>query len=192
MEDIIEQSGLSFRVTVEPDEFMRAPWLEDDGHGNVEERRTDHTGYVPKRPGEVVLKRDRWSGYVYDREAALETARRDCWGLSDRERAKLMARLGRAPTAREVIAEAVDMDIEYLRGWLNGDWHWCYVSVELLDAAGDGTGMTEGLCGIASDDSECLAEVAADLAKQLADLIGDAATYTVKGRAHTTVHRLRA
>lgn len=191
MQDTIKHAGLTFRVTTEYDEGHPSPWKDECGHGPVEERRTDYTGYVQKAPGEVVLKRDRWGGYVYDRAEALRIAARDGWGLSDEHMAKLAARLGRAPTKREILAESVERDIAYLRGWLNDDWHYCVVCVELLDVDGEGTGVREYLGGVETFSGDSIEFFAHDLAEQIADTVGDSATYTEARRARTTTYTIR-
>ncbi|WP_213303496.1 hypothetical protein [Paraburkholderia sacchari] len=185
----IEAGGYPFRVRVEADEFMGAPWEEHDGHGVVSGWTTRD-----KHPGEIVLCMDRRSRRYYDVQASMKIARRDGWGLCDEDRAALikslaapgivmrgpnrgMYRPGRAPskplTRGEITAEAVRRDFGYLRRWCNDDWHWVGVVVELLDGDGevvdDRVGnISDSLWGIESEADDTLREAAQGLAEELA------------------------
>ncbi len=166
----MEINGLTFRVEIEPDHDMRAPWEEHDGHGPV--REISGYGRPEKKPGEVIIYQDRGHGYAYDVQEAARIARRDGWGLAPEAVATLRYRLGREPTRGEVIAEAVRIDRDRMRAWCNSEWSWCGVVVTLLDLDGRDTGMTESLWGIESDSREYLDEVAEELACQIVDAIG--------------------
>lgn len=196
MRDTIERNGRTYRVTIEHDGDMGAPWEEHDGHGVVSEwTRRD------KAPGEVVIASDRGSHRFYDVAETTRIAKRDGWGLSDADAAALLARLaqpkrravksvynvengirqdritewatvpGRDPskplTRGEIIAEAVRRDCDRMRQWCADVWGWCGVIVELLDDDGDGTGETASLWGIESDAGAYLDEVAADLVDEM-------------------------
>jgi hypothetical protein len=170
--ETIELHGLTFGWTTVPDEDMGPPWEEHDGHGVV----SDWTRHG-KAPGERVLLAARdGSRRFYHVADTLEIARRDGWGISDADRAALVARLGRDPTQREITAAAVDADFDRMRQWCNDEWHWCGVVVELLDVDGEPTGDLESVWGIESDAGEYLEETARELAGQIAESIGDAAT----------------
>jgi hypothetical protein len=171
--ETIEHAGLTFMVAIEHDYNMGRPWEEHDGHGPVRTSRTDGWGrWNSKRAGEVVLSSDRFTCWLYDVAEALRIAKRDGWGLSPKNRAKLADKLKREPTAKEVRAEAVRLDMEHLRGWLEGRWHWCIVVVTLLDTDRDETWEYDTIGGIESDAGEYLDEVAADLAAGIADRVG--------------------
>ena len=162
MRDTIERHGRTYRVTIEHDEHMGAPWEEHDGHGVVSEwTRRD------KAPGEVVIASDRGSHRFYDVAETLRIAKRDGWGLSDADLAAFEARAGRKATRKMVIAEAVRRDCDRMRQWCADVWGWCGVIVELLDEDGDGTGETASLWGIESDAGAYLDEVAADLVDEM-------------------------
>jgi hypothetical protein len=169
----ITLNGLRFAVRLHFDAGTGRPWEESDGHGPVRTSRTDGWGrWNSKRAGEVVLSSDRFTCWLYDVAEALRIAKRDGWGLSPEARAKLADKLKREPTAAEVRAEAVRLDMERLRGWLEDRWHWCIVVVTLLDTDGDTTWEYDCLGGIESDAGEYLDEVAADLAAGIADRVG--------------------
>jgi len=169
---VIEVSGLKFAVRLAFDESMGAPWDEHCGHGVVSDWTTRDKG-----PGERVLNDDRGRRRFYDVQASMERARADGWGISTARRAELEAKKGRPLTRGEVVAEAVEADYQRLRGWCDDRWHWCGVVVTLLDVEGEDTDTDASLWGIESDSREYHAEVAHDLARELADgITGDTIT----------------
>ena len=170
----IEHAGLSFGVSTAHDHDHGAPWDENDGHGPVREASYRGYRYPTKEPGERVLWSDRGDALLYDYAGAMKLAERDGWGLSPEATAKLAAKLGRAPKAGEIRAQAVEHDFNYLRGYANGDWSYVGVIVTLLDTDGDDTDESESLWGVESSCSDYINETAAELAEQLADRIGDA------------------
>lgn len=123
--------GYTVRIDIHQDEHMGAPWEEHDGHGVV----SDWT-HRDKAPGELVLISDHRSYRYYDVAATLKIAKRDGWGLGDEGKAKLAKRLGRKPTAKEITAEAVQHDYEYLRGWCNDEWVWLGYITEITTPEG--------------------------------------------------------
>jgi len=157
MNDTIELNGRTYTVRIESYNDMGAPWEENDGHGIVSEWTTRS-----KRAGELVLHADRSRRRYYDLSATLKTARADGWGLNDDARAALAARIGREPTKREVVAEAVRLDYEHLRGWCDDEWQW--VGVIVLD---DTTGEQSSVWGFESTDTCGLEECAEELAQEL-------------------------
>lgn len=171
MNDTITLKGLTFRVSIESNDDMGAPWKEHDGHGSV---RTINswTGCDAKAPGERVLHKNHPTVWLYDWQGAMATAKRDGWGLGDDEKAKLAAKLGRAPTDGDVRTEAVQRDFDYCRRWLENDWYWCGVVVTLLDIDGEPTSERESLWGIESDAYDYHAETAKELAGEIASRIG--------------------
>ena len=127
--DSIElRAGLFATVYIDHDKCYGKPWEEEDGHGIIEERRTNYTGYIPTAPGERVIFKDRNYGYVYDEKGTLERARSEGWGLSEKDRQGL--------TQRQITAEAVRRDMESMRAWLNDEWHYCTVTVRITDSEG--------------------------------------------------------
>jgi hypothetical protein len=162
MTDTIQLNGRTYRIDVEPDQDMRAPWEEHDGHGIVSDWVTRD-----KHAGEWLLHSDRHSKRFYDFEATMKLAKADCWGLGDERLAALTAKLGRAPTKGEITAEAVRHDYEYLRGWCNDEWHWVGVCVtDITDDIHAETSYAYALWGIGSEDDEYIKETAQDLAEQ--------------------------
>lgn len=154
---IVEQHGLKFRVYAERDLDMGAPWDVHDGHGPV-------SGWTSrdKYPGEVELNRDGSLRRYYDFAEATRIAKRDGWGLSEPVMLDLAERLGRVPTRKEVVREAVMRDFQRLQDWCEDRWTWVAVIVSLLDVQGH-TVVTQSLCGIESDSGDYFAEVEQEL-----------------------------
>lgn len=159
----IERNGTAYRVEFIVDYDMGAPWEEDEGHGIVSDWETRD-----KKPGEVVINEDHGGKRFYDVAATTRIAKRDKWGLNDDSRAKLAKKLGRAPTAGEIRADAVRLDLERMAGWCNDDWHWCGVEVFPLTDDGDELrSKTESLWGIESDAGAYFDEVIEELIAQI-------------------------
>lgn len=124
--------GFTISVDWHYDTDHGAPWREEDGHGPV----SDWTGYNPgcgdggKRPGQRVLCEDSRSVSpvrFYDWQEAIKEAKRDGWGLTDSDKAKLASKLGKpveSLTRGEIVNEAVQRDFDYLRAWCNNDWYY--------------------------------------------------------------------
>lgn len=143
--------GLSFVYTTEPDDDYDAPWEREDGHGVI-------SGWTDRKkaPGERVLCSDRGKRRFYDVQATQQRARRD-WGCEP-------------PAAA---AEAVAEDFERMRAWCNDEWHYVGVIVRLLDV--DGVivpGFMESVWGIESDCEKYIAQVAGELAEEIAHRLG--------------------
>lgn len=173
----IKARGLTFSVTIHADDDNEAPWSREDGHGPVRVSRREsyfvRYGVGDKRPGERALATDRGRAFLYDWQGAMKQARAEGWGLAPEELAKMTARIGREPTRGEVCEAAVRADFNRLRGWLHDEWYYCGVVVTLRDVDGDDVdGETESLWGIESDAGDYLAEVASELAEELASRIG--------------------
>lgn len=165
--DTFQRGGLNFKVRIEHDQDHSAPWIEHDGHGPVRETGyRNSAGHVPKRAGERVLYKAYRHGtsYLYDWTEATRIAHRDGWGLAPEKLAALEAKLGRSATDGEVKAESVQLDFEYLRGWLNDEWHYVWVSVQNMNGAGFAS-----LGGIESIDDSYITEVVHELADQIID-----------------------
>ena len=169
--DVLRAAGRTFVIAIVRDDDMGPPWEEHDGHGPV----SDWTSR-DKRPGERELSSDRGSRRFYDWEEATRIAKADRWGLAPDVRAALALQLGREPTAKQVVAEAVRRDFERLSGWANDQWEWCGVCLfelprdgvtrdpsRIADQAPFGELEHWALWGIESDSPEYHAEVAAEL-----------------------------
>lgn len=159
-----EHAGRKFRANILPDEDMGAPWVEHAGHGIVSDgNRTE------KLPSEVRIDSGERHTIVrfYDVTATLKLAKRDAWGINDDEKAKLKAKLGRAPNARERTVQAVHLDMLRMRGWCCDEWSWIGVEVYPLTDDGDELkSKAQSLWGIESDSVDYHKEVAAELAEQ--------------------------
>jgi len=154
-------NGQAFTAELHHDSDMGEPWKEHVGHGPVSDWRSSD---YAKAPGEMLLATD-WNGRYrryYDFAEATRIAKRDGWGLGEEETAVLAAKLGRAPTRKEVTRESVLSDYRRLRDWCRDEWHWCGVVV-----TDNETGATESLWGIESDAGDYLREVAQELADSL-------------------------
>lgn len=175
--DIAEFEGRRFKVTIEQDSDMGEPWKEHDGHGVVSDwERRD------KRPGERVLCSERGSKRFYDVQETMKIAYRDGWGLGNEDREKLLKRLseprlprrrysqntkeipGRDPnkplTKGEITAEAVRRDFEYCRGYLNDQWTWQWVRVELVDDDDEVIdGYEDSVGGVEGSDDKYVGEI---------------------------------
>jgi hypothetical protein len=160
--ETIERGGRQFRVNIEPDYDMGAPWKEHDGHGVISEMvRRD------KLPGERILYSDNGCQYFYHVAATMKIAKCDGWGLSVENINSLARKLGRVPTRGEVVAEAVDRDFQHLAAWCNEQWTWCGVIVS--DITGDKSAKPDyvhGVWGFESSDDHGIAECVDELVSQ--------------------------
>lgn len=154
----IERNGVTYRVQHLVDDFQGLPWEEHDGHGEVSEWTTRD-----KRPGELILCRDRQSRRYYDFAGAMKKARAESWGnpLSELNR-----KLGLTPG--QVAERSVLADFTYLQGYVLGDWF--YVGVYVFPLDGEGNQLEsrgQSLWGIESTDDDYLKEVALELIHEI-------------------------
>lgn len=167
--------GHTFRVHIKQDDRNDPPWEQADGHGPMREVY-NYYGRPEKRPGEVVLSSHRGNHWLYDRQAATAEAIRDGWGVNDAKAEELRRkyRMPNTHTKRGIATLAVLADMEFLAGWLNNDWTYVGVCVQLLDD--DGNAITDeydfALWGIESCAEDYIEEVAHDLALQCAQSEG--------------------
>ena len=157
--DTFEQGGRTFRVNIEYDEYTGDPWEENDGHGVVSQWTSRD-----KHAGEWVLCSDRGSKRYYDVQATMKIAKADGWGLAPANVLLLGQKLKRIVTKGDIVAEAVRLDFEYLRGWCNDEWH--YVGVIVTDITDDGDAETDYGYSLWGVDEGYIAEVAHGLADQ--------------------------
>lgn len=181
--------GTRYRVDWEYDDDHSAPETEADGHGVVVEMNFDPEDYEYQFMedddldlGEIArhkmmrrlsaYERGRGAVKYYDVLASLQKAKEEGWGIDNPT--------GLSPD--EVAQAAVDADFKYLYGWYNDHWHWCGITVTLLDTDEDGeesgTEWESSLWGVSSDDDEHHEEVIAEL---LADALGR------RGKATTVI-----
>ncbi len=75
--------GFELSLRMESDDYMPAPWDNEDGHGPVSDwRRPRYNGRPHKYPGELELCNDHDSARFYDFAEACRIALRDGWGVS--------------------------------------------------------------------------------------------------------------
>lgn len=133
-EIITTAKGNKFKVELERDNFMGAPWEENDGHGPVSEWTIRD-----KRSGEMILCSDRRSKRFYDFQEAVKIARRDGW---DAEPYK-------TGTKGEQAARAALADFNQLKDWCEDSWWHAWLRVVLLDSEGNEVeGYEDSLSGI--------------------------------------------
>ncbi len=127
----IEHAGREFKVTQYYDEDHSAPWIEEDGHGVIREL-SSYYGRPDKKPGEVIIHSDRGHYWLYDIQETTQQAKRDGWGLNPEDVAKLGLK-----TRGEIVREAVLRNMKYCRGYLNSDWYYIGVCVQIIGPDGE-------------------------------------------------------
>lgn len=146
---------LVFNVAFEDDYDAGAPWEDEDGHGPV-----SNWTNRDKRPGELVLNKDRGSYRYYDFAEACRVARRERWDAAPYNH-------DGKETKRQQAAKAARANYEYLRKWCNDQWHYVGVIVTLLDADGNETEVSDSLWRVETFNDyhhEAAREIADDLA----------------------------
>lgn len=171
-----EHNGKQFRAYIEQDDDMTPPWDREDGHVPVSDWE-----YRNKAPSEVIINKDRRAFRFVCIRDAIDKATREGWGLNDADMQALAENIQRTPTKREIISEAVRLDVENMRAWCANEWSYIGVCVCLLDGDGHpiGNKHASALWGIESNADDYIREVAHDLAhyalseaKRLHDRIG--------------------
>lgn len=116
-----EKGGYTFKVEIVDDCDMGAPWENCDGHGPVRKTTARHScGYSDKRPGERPLNRPGRNEYqfYYNWKEATRAATVDRWDTAPYD-------------AEKRVERAVNADFDYLRKWVNGEWSYQVVTVEI-------------------------------------------------------------
>lgn len=162
-EDESDGHGVCIDLSYNPEDYLRDHDPEEDGEPDMEE--------VVRHKMMRVLSRAFRNGVyrVYDVRETMKMAKQDGW-----RNLKWEAEHPEA-TEEEKLMAAVDADFNYLQGWYNDDWHWCGITVMLLDDEGDLTGDEEGdptedeasLWGLCSDDDEYHEEVIKELVGEI-------------------------
>lgn len=171
--DTFEYRGYTFKVTIDRDDCMGAPWDEHDGHGTVSKWKTSHKIGADKAPGERVLCTDRHSYRLYDFAGAVALAKKDGWGCKHSYSYNLGARVfvSGHRTAGELAHCAAECDFDRLRRWCADDWFWCTLTVRLIEFDDDDqeveTDELESLGGIESDAGAYLTDTAHELADEI-------------------------
>ncbi len=169
-----EHAGLSFRCEVETDNDIAYPWREYDVHGVIRETHS-YYGRPEKKPSEVILLNERNRPiYLYDVPASIKKATLESWGLSEEKIAELTILLKRTPTKKEIIAESVRQNMEYVREWLIGDRFYEQIEVYRIDDEEKRIGESAFLSGIESgydkSSQQYIKECAFELAGEIAHL----------------------
>ena len=155
--------GRAFVVKHYADYDSGPPWENDCGAGVVRHDSTRGSyGRFNKHPWERVMKQDRGDVWVYDLRATREKANKEGWGLGPKEIAKMTERLGRAPTKREIVAQAIERDYDRHQGWLHDNWY--YIGIEVTDIL---SGDSDALWGVESDCEDYVQEITDELASGL-------------------------
>lgn len=161
--------GLKFVRTLIRDDDHQAPWIEHDGHGVVTDWLRDSTIVDGKpvydQPERLrLLVNDRDTARYYDWTQSLAKAARENWGISDEELVKLKAEAGTSlPSKTAIVARAVRLDYEYIRGWCRDEWWYVGVEVKLK-----GTEVSSSVWGIESNATAYIeGEVSTELAEQV-------------------------
>lgn len=156
--DTLEIDGMTARVSYFYDSDSDAPWDNCDGHGPVRKSRHRHSyGNSDKRPGERPMNRASSNEYqfYYDWQAAMKIAEKDGWNAEPYEAP------GRA-------LRAVESDFKFLKAWVNDEWQYVGVKVEMLDEDGELTHDFETMWGVETwkdYHEECAKEMAEALVK---------------------------
>lgn len=140
----LSASGYSSRVKFDYDQCSDSPWENDDGSGIVSDWTTRS-----KAPGELLLSEDRGSKRFYDFAGTMVIAKRDGW---DAEPYK-------TGTKGEQAHRAVMANYEFIRQWCNDQWHYYFVTVELMHK---GVVVAEQSCGGIESYKDYWREFAAD------------------------------
>ena len=174
-----EIDGRKYRIAWQYDDTFGRPEDESDGHGvcadinfdpktfgeghDPEDGELDMEGVVRHQMMRVLSRADRRGGYwrVYDVWETMKVAKADGWRDLKWEAEHPNA------TEEERLMAAVDADFNYLQGWYDDDWHWCGITVILLDEEGDPTEDEASLWGLCSDDDECQEEVIKELVGEI-------------------------
>jgi len=175
-----EIDGRKYHIEWQYDYTSGRPEGESDGHGVCVDINFDPATFGedhdPEEDGELDLeevvrhkmmrvldtasRRQTWYR-VYDVWETMKVAKANGWRDLKWEAEHPNA------TEEEKLMAAVDADFNYLQGWYDDDWHWCGITVILLDEEGDPTGDEASLWGLTSDDAECHEEVIKELASEI-------------------------
>ena len=174
-----EIDGRKYRIEWDYDDTPGRPEEESDGHGVCADINFDPKAFgEDPEDGELDLeevvrhkmmrvldtasRRQTWYR-VYDVWETMKVAKANGWRSLKWEAEHPSA------TEEEKLMAAVDADFNYLQGWYNDDWHWCGITVMLLDEEDDedDEGDEASLWGLTSDDDEHHEEVIKDLVGEI-------------------------
>jgi hypothetical protein len=140
----LESRGYSVRVEWQHDQHAGNPWVECDGHGEVEDFPA---GDVPSG-WTVIGDAGLHLVWAYDTVGAMTKAIKDGWGVDADKLAYWRKRTGNTKLSKAYAAVLADR--EYLRRYLAQDWYYVGATVTLVDASGKDCGSSS-LWGIAYD-----------------------------------------
>jgi hypothetical protein len=153
--------GLQFQYFTDQSDETDAPWVREDGHGDV--RVVHNVRYMEqlqKRPGERVMYHDRYTYWLYDFAGAMKKAKADGWGTSNATSDMLPGKV------REL---AVTEDMQRLSNYLAGEWYYVDVAVKLLDIHGRPVeGYDDSMGSIESFATDYIEEEAHRMAEDIA------------------------
>ena len=135
--ETIEHCGVVVKIEYFYDQDAGKPWENSDCHGVIRSAYS-YYGKPEKKPGEVLIPCDRGNYWIYDWQESTRIAKRDGWGVSNPPAGL---------TQKQITALAVKADFDYLRGWLNDDWHYVGVVCTVLDANGEDTNDSDSCWG---------------------------------------------
>ena len=156
MDEEFEYKGHTFKIETEQDDDPTPPWEKFDDYGVVSgwEHRKAHDR-------EVCLIEHRGARRFYDVQASNLKAKREGWGLSPENLKKAFG--DKTPTKGQIRAEAVRLDMENIRQYLEGQWCEMVVVVTHVES-----GEFTSLGGVDSRTvEEYKEELAAELLKEL-------------------------
>lgn len=172
-----EIDGRKYRIEWQYDDTSGRPEGESDGHGVCADINFDPKTFgEDPEDGELDLeevvrhkmmrvldtasRRQTWYR-VYDVWETMKVAKANGWRDLKWEAEHPNA------TEEEKLMAAVDADFNYLQGWYDDDWHWCGITIMLLDEEGDDTEHEASLWGLTSDDAEYHEEVIKELVSEI-------------------------
>lgn len=176
--ETIEHLGVTVRIEYFYDGDS-TPW-DDDGHGPV--RKSNHRHGVnwstngDKKPGERPLNcpdRNEYQFY-YDWQQAMKIAKRDGWNAAPYD----------APNRA---LRAVQADFDFLRGFLNDQWHYAGIVCTVLDTDGDETEETDSCWGF-----ETLNNYHETEGKSMAESLAESVHKTKLANWRIALHEARA
>jgi len=162
---------LPFRVEWFTDADHEAPWdAEDIPTSQIITEWTQRD----KRPGELVLATDGRSKRYVDFAELCSYARAQQWSC------EAARNLTPPVTPRQAAAMAARETFDDWKAWCNNEWHWCGITVTLLDPQNDDeeTTFTASLWGLRDDEDQVHEEVILDLVRDCLQQVGQYSTLT--------------
>lgn len=135
--ETIEHCGIAVLIEYFYDQDAGKPWENSDGHGVIRSAYS-YYGKPEKKPGEVLIQGERGSYWIYDWQESTRIAKRDGWGVSNPPAGL---------TRKQITQLAVQKDFDFLRGWLDDDWHYVGAVCTVLDSDGEETDISDSCWG---------------------------------------------